>query len=259
MRKLFYLIGCVTFLISCDSKIKNETQNSKYEIINTENINIGIKSSDTYLSFSNQIFNDLLYRASNFDDIIDVYSLSDKIKINQFKFKPEGPNHISAFQGAAIRKIGVDSFLIANNYSQIYITHKDSVLFKKNLIEEDLLSSKEYRSFGINKLKPIVIGNDVFLVKFSQYNPGTVNFYKDNTLMKFNFREKKLSECEVKFPNQYKGFFWSGYHYMPSFTSKDSLIYISFPINPKVYIYDSKQDKIIDSVEAVSKYDNKSA
>lgn len=253
MRKLFFIIIVSLLFTACkdnSSSCKQKISGS-YHVINTQRLNIPISPKDTYMSFSNQVVGGLLYRASYFEDLIYIYDLSLKKKVDEIRFPHDGINHISAFQGAAIIPIGLDTIFIANNFSKIYVTYRDSVVFGKVTIDDDILSSKEYRSYGVNRVKPIKIGNKVYMLKVSQYPVGSDNFKKDKTIMNFDLQTQNIEESSVHFPGKYNKGNWAPRQYMVSFTNWGKKLVLNYPIADDLYIYDVNNDSVTDTVNCV--------
>ncbi|PKP39775.1 MAG: hypothetical protein CVT98_00540 [Bacteroidetes bacterium HGW-Bacteroidetes-15] len=253
MRKAFFIIILLLLLFGCKNDRDNCKQNiqSNYQVLNTQKLNIPIPPNDTYMSFSNQVVGGLLYRTSYFEDLIYIYDVSLKKKVSEIRFPSDGINHISAFQGAAIIPIGLDTIFIANNFSKIYVTFRDSVVFSKVTIDDDILSSKEYRSYGVNRVKPIKIGYKVYMLKVSQYPVGSDNFKKDKTIMNFDLQTQNIEESSVLFPEKYNKGNWAPRQYMVSFTSWGKKLLLNYPIDDDLYVYDINSNSLTDTVRCV--------
>ncbi|MDZ4147245.1 MAG: DUF4221 family protein [Flavobacteriaceae bacterium] len=248
---LFVLISCKrnAELGECTSSDTNRN----YVVESSQSLTIPIHASDSYLGFANQIDEEgKLYRASRFGSKIDVYDLKYRNKVKSYVFPDSGPNHISAFGGIAFVPLGGDSLLFMNNISQLYLTHKDSILLKKTFIEDDLLSPKEYRSYGVNQVKPFLYDNKVFFIKISQYLPESENGKNDKILMYYDLQSKNLLEVPVYFPDKYREGIWTPAQRLFSFTNHNSKVVLNFPIEDDLYIYDIGNNAVTDTVKCVT-------
>jgi hypothetical protein len=225
-----------------------------FTVKSADTLTIPLSTSEVYLGFISQIDKEgRLYRASRFESIIDVYSLIKREKLKSFHFPNSAePNHISAFGGIAFMPLGGDSLLFMNNISQLYLTHKDSVLLKKTFIEDDLLSPKEYRSYGVNQVKPFLYDNKVFFIKISQYLPESENGKNDKILMYYDLQSKNLLEVPVYFPDKYREGIWTPAQRLFSFTNHNSKVVLNFPIEDDLYIYDIGNNAVTDTVKCVT-------
>jgi len=248
---LFVLISCKrnAELGECTSSDTNRN----YVVESSQSLTIPIHASDSYLGFANQIDEEgKLYRASRFGSKIDVYDLKYRNKVKSYVFPDSGSNHISAFGGIAFVPLGGDSLLFMNNISQLYLTHKDSVLLKKTYIEDDLLSPKENRSYGVNRVKPYRLGNNIFFIRISQYLPNTENFNNDKFLMYYNLSSGELKKANATFTNKFKNGKWTPTQMFPSFTTDNTNIIINYPIEDNLYMYDTEKDSVVSTVKCVS-------
>ncbi|PKP39777.1 MAG: hypothetical protein CVT98_00550 [Bacteroidetes bacterium HGW-Bacteroidetes-15] len=258
MRLPLYFFVAFTFLTSCQKGSgKNDCADGfvsqDLTVKPSELLNIPLTKTDAYLGSLNQIEKGgKLYRISRFGSKIDVYDLVSKNKIKSYSFHDSGPNHISAFGGIAFMPLGGDSLLFMNNISQLYLTHKDSILLKKTYIEDDLLSPKEYRSYGVNQVKPFLYDNKVFFIKISQYLPESENGKNDKILMYYDLQSKNLLEAPVHFPGKYREGIWTPAQRLFSFANHNSKVVLNFPIEDDLYIYDTESNAVTDTVKCVT-------
>lgn len=253
MIKVIKIIFFTFFTFACNRNDSscNQKNYANYQLINTKKLSFTVSTNDSYMGFSNHVLGNLLFRASYFEDVIYIYDLLSEKKIDEIRFSEEGINHISGFQGAAIIPISLDTFFIANNFSKVYLTHRDSVIYSNLTIDDDILSPREYRSYGVNRVKPIIVGNKVYMLKVSQYLVGSGNFMEDKTLMNFDLKSKRIKELSVLFPKKYDHEIWAPRQYMVSFTSWRNKLVINYPIIDELYIYDNKSDGMVDTVKCV--------
>lgn len=120
--RLFFLCTSVILLSAClskDNQSHDKELRSRYSLVKSDHIEIGIDSTASYTSFCMQLLADgddeLLFVENGGINGIQVFSLPDKKQVHSIAIPKEGPGSIRDIHGFTV--VSKDSIIVYDNYT----------------------------------------------------------------------------------------------------------------------------------------------
>lgn len=256
------LIIILFSILSCNNRTNNNnnnnsTNNKEEEVvlIEKDTIFFSIKSDTNYFSWYTQVLEiddtTYLFRLEYFKDIIEVYNFDSKKLIKEIMLKTEGPNSVRDLQAGTFHFFSKDSFLFANRHGEIFSMLNDSITEKYQIAKPEKYAS----IYGVNAMKMIINGENVFLRYVSFAKTFSDDFNKSSILIKYNPQTDMSHLCKLTLHKDYQEnnfpvFFKNVYF---THNSKKNTIVASYSAFPELYEYSIDKDSVVKTYKVSSK------
>lgn len=245
MKYIIALLSLFILIISCNQK---QEKHFSYTLSISDSINISNTPDNNYFAYFTKVIDSsgktYLLRDNYNANGIMIYDWGQKKLIKKRFFKPDGPDGIASFGGAAVYPITMDSLIIIDVTGITTITKGNKVMYrKKNLIGDDI-----YRSYGLNPYKPQKINNSVYFWRASDYRIDDKKYYDRDLYFKYNLKDHSLSSLNIYYPPFVKKEKWNSFQAKTYFTKKGQDLLIGFGTTPLLYKYNTKKRKVTDTI-----------
>lgn len=249
ITRILVLHTILVFLFSCRrgdynfnfSGLNVTTYNKSIELRNSDSLEFTIDSLfninriDYIIPFKNE---DEDYIGIRTGRSIHIYKIGESNLVKRINLEREGSNaikSISSFDGLAIKDLN-EYYIINNSTNFIYQIDSNA-----NLIDKiDLpIGVNESAIFGTSYNPVQIIGNKIIVPSYGYKNSR--NFTKTPTAFFYDFTTAE-STASFFYPEIYNNFYW-GYNALlrwssVSYNPENKLFYVSYAVDPNVYIYD---------------------
>ncbi len=259
--KKFIFILLIILFVNCNDTTHKPNNNIKEKssklgkLYKKKEIEIDIDAGDFFTSrntyVKDELYTTYLLRTFHKYYHIERWNWTNKKRMTNITFTDYGPNAVKSVVAGSFYPITKDSFLLPSVFGRIYLQtpHTTKLLYSNNNNKNLLLGSRTESK--------IIRINDNFYIRNAFYfdQPAQDNLWENyNPLICYNITENNIKPTKIYYPDVFYEKCWTFMQTNFSFTKFGHKIAFTFGGLNKIFVYDTKANKIKKEIKFKSNF-----